>query len=103
MKKYERFGALVRIGCCVCRRETGQYATPVIHHLRGHPWSGMGRRAKDEYTIPLCPAHHQYGGHGTAYHAGAREFEARHGTQAELLEWTNGAIERLNGSAGDET
>lgn len=92
MTRNERFAALARIGCCVCRRETGQYVAPVIHHLRGHPWSGMGKRADDEHTVGLCGIHHQHGGYGTAYHAGAREFEARHGTQAELLEWTNNRL-----------
>lgn len=87
-----RFDALTRLGCCVCRREFGVYTIPAIHHLRGHPWSGGGQRAGDEHTIGLCRLHHQDGGHGVAYHAGAKSFEAAYGTQRELLDWTNERI-----------
>jgi hypothetical protein len=80
---------MAALGCCVCRREFGVHTPPAIHHLRGHPWAGTGQRADDAYTIPLCNTHHQTGGHGVAYHAGAQAFEARFGTQAELLAWTN--------------
>ncbi len=89
-----RFDALTQIGCCVCRREFGTYSPPAIHHLRGHPWSGAGQRASDEHTIGLCPAHHANGGHGTAYHAGAKAFEAAYGSQADLLAWTNAQLDR---------
>lgn len=88
-----RRNALVALGCCVCRREFGIYTPPAIHHLRGHPWSGAGQRADEQYTIGLCPPHHQTGGYGVAYHQGAEEFERRYGTQADLLEWTNQRLE----------
>ena len=88
-----RFDGLARIGCVVCLRHMRVYTVPVIHHLRGHPWSGAGQRASDEHTIPLCPAHHQSGGYGVAYHAGPKEWERRYGSQGEMLAWVNKKLE----------
>lgn len=77
----ERMAAL---GCIVCRRQ-GYGKTPAeIHHLRAN--QGMGQRASDFEAIPLCPQHHRLGGHGVAYHAGRQAFEARYGTERELLD-----------------
>ena len=84
-----RFDALSKLGCCVCRREYQMWSPAVIHHLKGDPWSGMGKRAADAHTIPLCWAHHDGGTHGVAYHASSKQFEKNFGTQKELLEWTN--------------
>lgn len=88
-QRQQRFAALEAMGCIVCRNEYGTYTPAEIHHLRGHQWSGMGRRANDEHTIPLCPEHHRTGGYGVAYHAGAQEWERLYGTQGELLEQVN--------------
>lgn len=92
-----RRDAIVALGCCVCRRSLGIYTPPQIHHLRGHPWSGTGQRADEQHTIPLCEKHHQNGGYGAAYHAGAEAFERNFGTQAELLAWTDDMIGAING------
>ena len=47
----------------------------------------MGRKASDFESIPLCPIHHQYGGHGhLAVHKGLASWEHRYGTERELLE-----------------
>ena len=82
-----RFERLRELGCVCCWREFGIYVEPEIHHCKGHPWSGMGKRADDRYTIGLCPVHHRHGGHGhIGYHQSPKAFEARYGTQAELLE-----------------
>ena len=71
--------------CCACG------ASPVeVHHIRDGV--GMGQRASDHETIPLCPYHHRTG--PTAFHAGPRYFEALYGTERELLAET---LERLNG------
>lgn len=62
--------------CIVCG------ARPVeVHHIRNG--YGMGQRASDLETIPLCPGHHRTG--PDAFHAGPRTFEARFGTERELL------------------
>jgi len=86
----------------VCRNESHGHVHAEIHHLRGHPWSGAGQRASDAHTIPLCPEHHRTGD-GTdgrvGYHWSPAEFEARYGTQAELLEQVNRMIDRMQGDA----
>jgi hypothetical protein len=89
-----RYESLVRLGCCVCQRTLGVHTPPQIHHLRGHPWSGMGQRASWEHTIPLCMRHHVGDGWGISYHAGPEEFQRRFGSQEELLEWTNSVLAR---------
>lgn len=39
--------------CCVC----GQQADDP-HHIIGHGMGGMGTKAHDLFTIPLCRQHH---------------------------------------------
>ena len=41
--------------CCIC----GTLGVQVHHLLKGDPKRGTGRKAGDEYTIPLCFKHHQ--------------------------------------------
>jgi len=82
--------ALVEYGCIVCRNEGRGWVAPEIHHLRGHQWSGMGKRASHQNTIPLCPVHHRHGsgwekGCEVGYHQSPGEFQVKYGTQAELL------------------
>lgn len=81
--------AVAALPCIVCVNE-GLGDTPaLVHHVRaGH------RRRNHFEVIPLCPTHHQYGGLGVAIHAGRKSFEARYGTEAELLAQTR---ELLNG------
>lgn len=89
-ERRRRFSAIVEIGCCVCQREGLGATPPEIHHLL----TGRAgfRRNGDDMTIGLCPYHHRHGGNGEAVHAGKRTFEATHGTELELLEWTNRMI-----------
>ena len=76
-------GAVAALGCIVCRN-LGHEDTPAhVHHLLSHT---MGKRSPHTSTIPLCAYHHTQGGYGHAIHAGKQAFEARHGTEAELLE-----------------
>ncbi|KGT87224.1 hypothetical protein NG99_23660 [Erwinia typographi] len=49
------------------------------HHLIGYGQGGTGTKAHDLFVIPLCRAHHD------ALHADMRAFEAKYGTQPELL------------------
>ncbi len=86
-----RFQTLHEIGCIVCRREQGGWTPAEIHHLKGSPYSGMGMKAKDHHTIPLCPAHHRHGPLGF-HHVGKREWEDRYGSQSFLLAATNELI-----------
>ena len=70
----------------VCHREGLGYTLPHIHHIRHGV--GMAQRSHYLLAIPLCPLHHQNGGHGVALHAGQKTFEANYGTETELLEHT---------------
>lgn len=99
MKKSERedrFNALQRIGCCVCRIYYQTHSECHIHHLLGLKYRSMGRKASDYDTIGLCPTHHQ---HGSAQHPSVHgqpaEFKRRFGSQEELLELTNKMIEEM--------
>ena len=77
---------VAELGCAV--RGCGRQAH--LHHPRFA--SGMAQRASDWLVIPLCPEHHQDGGHGVALHAGQTTFERLYGTEEELLAQT---IERV--------
>ena len=68
-----RFNALSQHGCCICLRPAE------IHHLLGIKYSGMGQKADDEYTIPLCVEHHR--GHIGIHHLGQRKWESIFGEQ----------------------
>ena len=41
--------------CCIC----GTFGVQVHHLLKGDPKRGTGRKAGDEFVIPLCHHHHQ--------------------------------------------
>lgn len=72
--------AVAALGCCIC----GSDAT--IHH--DHKGEGMGQRAADYRSIPLCPTHHQHGKYGEAIEKGAKAWEMNYGPVAHWLEWT---------------
>lgn len=82
------------MGCIVCRME-GLGTTPAEPH---HLLLKSGRRMGHMFTIPLCPAHHR--GHRNdegcvSRHHYRVQFEARYGTEAELLERTRELVEAL--------
>ena len=91
MKRNERFAKLGEMGCIIC----GQ--PPQIHHLIGVKYRGMGQKADDQYTIPLCLDHHT-GAEGI-HTLGKRPWEAKYGTQEELLNATN---EKLSGYLSEQ-
>jgi len=68
-----RFEALAEYGCVICMRPAE------IHHLIGHPYSSMGKKANDINTIPLCVDHHR--GSQGIHHIGMRVWEDTYGTQ----------------------
>ena len=81
----DHMGAVAALGCVVCRN-LGFGETPAeVHHIGN---GTLGKKASNYETIPLCDAHHRNGGHGVAVHAGRKTFEARYGTERELLEQT---------------
>jgi len=72
-------------GCCACRFVLGYHDTPAeIHHIRDG--QGGAQRAPTYETLPLCPLHHRTGGHGVAFHGGKKTWQAKFGTERELLE-----------------
>ena len=81
----DHMGAVAALGCVVCRN-LGFGETPAeVHHIGN---GTLGKKASNYETIPLCEVHHRNGGHGVAVHAGRKTFEARYGTERELLEQT---------------
>ena len=81
----EHLDAVAELGCIICHRPA------TIHHMR--TGMGMGQKNDNFHVIPLCPDHHQHGGYGVAYHAGSRIWEANFGTEEELHERTNDALQ----------
>ena len=71
---------IVSLGCIVpgCGRPA------CVHHPRFG--QGKSQRAPDRLGLPICPDHHQNGGFGVALHAGQKTWEAKFGTELELLE-----------------
>lgn len=69
------------LGCVACEKD-GQPGTPAeIHHI-----TDTGRRMGHLFTLPLCHWHHRDGGEDwPAVHPFRKRFEAKYGTQLELL------------------
>jgi len=74
-----------RLGCIVCLGQ-GVHSECDLHHLlRG------SRRINEDSVIGLCPMHHRSGLNTqevVSRHPWRREFEARYGTEDELLQKT---------------
>lgn len=85
--RYEKISAL---GCIVSVDGIRCEAPAEIHHIHG---GGMGKKSANNLTIPCCPIHHRLGGYGVAVHAGKKAWEARFGSEKELLELTNQLID----------
>ena len=82
----EHMSRVAALGCIVCRNLGYGHSPACCHHIRHQV--GAGRRSSSYETIPLCPTHHTDGPYGVALHAGKRTWEARFGTELELLEQT---------------
>lgn len=77
-----RFRKLSDLGCSVCRMPAE------IHHLSGYEFgSGMGLKAPDKFTIPLCPNHHR--GYEGFHTIGKLTWEEKFGTQKYHLTTVN--------------
>jgi len=82
----EYWSRLASLGCCACLKE-GVFEPDVsIHHIDG--------RTKPEchqLVLPLCASHHQDGTgknpHYLAVHPWKTRFEARFGTQLDLMSY----------------
>lgn len=76
---------LAALGCVACKKD-GKFNTHVsIHHIDGRTKPGC-----HQLVLPLCAGHHQDGtGEDKtmiAVHPWKARFEARYGTQAELMD-----------------
>lgn len=60
--------------CACCGKPTDD-----AHHLIGWGQGGMGTKAHDIFTIPLCRKHHD------ELHRDPKVFEQKHGTQPEMI------------------
>jgi len=81
----EWMDAIVASGCIACRLDSlpAKGLPCAVHHIL----SG-GRRMGHLFTLPLCdPGHHQNGGQFgiTSRHPWKAQFEAKYGTELELL------------------
>jgi hypothetical protein len=81
----QRFmGAIAGLGCVACRKDGITNPWISIHHIDGRTKPGAHFR-----VLPLCAGHHQEGtGEDKsliAVHPTKARFEARYGTQDELL------------------
>ena len=85
-KSQKAFQAQARdLGCIVCHGEGVDSPCELHHILRG------SRRIGEDSVIGLCPMHHRSGLNTeevVSRHPWRREFEARYGTEDELLQKT---------------
>lgn len=84
--------AVRELGCIVCRLfDSAQHAPCDIHHMLNG-----GRRIDEDHVLGLCYGHHRAGYNGVrivSRHPYKRAFEARYGTEAELLDKTRALVE----------
>ena len=76
--------AVAELRCCACRMRPCEE----VHHCRGHEFgTGMGLKASDRDTIPLCrPCHDEYHRHGRD------TWEQKYGRQKDLVAETQAQI-----------
>ena len=88
----DHMGRVADLCCVVCRNEGLGNTPAMVHHIGN---GTMGKRASNYEVIPLCPAHHQCGGHGVAVHAGHGDTTHAY-QQAKLtpkgVEWLAGEL-----------
>jgi len=82
----EHLSKVASLGCLVCQRPAN------VHHIRPIGL-GIGMRSSHYQTIPLCYDHHQG---QFSIHNCKEQFEARYGTEHEMLQRTLNEIKNLN-------
>jgi hypothetical protein len=87
----DRGSKLREFGCVVCALHLIEFTEAAIHHIDGQTKPGC-----HDLTIPLCHRHHQLKsntGEWVSRHGDGRAaFEDAYGTEQELLELVNEAI-----------
>ena len=98
-KHRRRWGRFESVGCVACRLDGFLNRCIQVHHLNIGGKAGQKRRGHD-FTIPLCPWHHQ--GQDTGICLGpslaleSRKFRERYGSDDDLLAMTNSLLETLD-------
>ena len=76
--------AIAELGCVACRKDGWENLDVSVHHIDGRTKPGAHL-----LVLPLCAGHHQAGTGANptliAVHPDKARFEARYGTQRELL------------------
>lgn len=80
----------VELGCCVCKNLGHPDTVAMIHHIRHG--QGMSQRASHFEVLPLCHYHHQ--GEEGIHTLGRRRWEAKFGTELQLLEQVRAELGR---------
>lgn len=83
MKDKKHLQKVRELGCCICGAKPAH-----AHHIR--EGQGMGQKASDYESIPLCWYHHQ--GPQGIHHMGTRAWQERYGREEKLLEVTLAAL-----------
>lgn len=82
-KDKKHLGKVALMKCVACEQEKPHRFTRLeVHHKTG---CGLGKKASDLLTIPLCNFHHQSGGREFALHKGVEIWEKKFGTQQDLI------------------
>lgn len=86
MKKSDHFANVAALGCVLAGRWGGECGGRITcHHPIGAEWRGMGQKAPDDCVIPLCESHHLHS-RNAIHLMGKKPWEAKYGSQRELLE-----------------
>ncbi len=82
------------VGCVACLIDGDFNNWCSIHHCDGRTKPGCHMR-----VLPLCGSHHQDDGSGAiAIHPWKAQFEAKYGTQADLMAFCDGIIAQAGSS-----
>lgn len=100
MKKKDRayLGKVAKLGCYSCRADGRGWVQPMVHHIR--EGMGVGLRASDYQTIPLCEGHHQglvdHDGTKIAFHQSAKRWRERYGSEKAIAQAIFDLIQKLD-------
>lgn len=85
-KDKKHLGKIAFMKCVACEKEKPEKPNIAgrleIHHKTG---CGLGKKASDLLTIPLCHYHHQGGERGFGLHKGIEIWEKKFGRQEDLI------------------
>jgi len=100
MKKKDRehLGKVAKLGCYCCRADKRGWVEPMVHHIR--EGMGMGQKASDYQTIPLCEGHHQglvdHDGTKIAFHRSPKAWRDRYGSEKMIAQAIYDLIRKLD-------